>query len=383
MFGQMLDAQQRFQNILLAKANVVGVAVGYRDFMGEATDELALVALVEQKKPIEALDPRDLVPRDIDGAVTDVVEVGFLRAEQSLTPRSRWRPIVPSGVSIGHYKVTAGTLGTMVTDRDTGQLMILSNNHVMANSNDAMAGDAILQPGPTDHGQNPADMVARLERWVPLRYIGDPIDSTPTPPPVDNNPGDNNGGTRPPTTESGCDIVDIIVSLSNVMARAVGSEKQLTAKSSVVGAQVVADPVMAQQVVPTNGVDCAVASVIEPDTFSGEILNIGAISGIAEASLGMRVRKSGRTTGYTEGIVSLVNATVDVAYATAAGTKTARFTGQVLTNSMSAGGDSGSLIVAADAPNAVGLLFAGSSVSTIFTPIQSVLDALNVNLYMP
>ena len=110
MIKQMLDAQQRFQNILLSKANVVGVAVGYRDYMGEPTDEVALVAMVEQKKPIEALDPADLVPREMDGAITDVVEVGHLVAQESLTPRSRWRPIIPSGVSIGHTKVTAGTL---------------------------------------------------------------------------------------------------------------------------------------------------------------------------------------------------------------------------------------------------------------------------------
>jgi hypothetical protein len=372
MIGQMLDAQQRFQNILLAKANVVGVAVGYRDFMGEATDDIALIALVEQKKPIEALDPKDLVPRDLDGAITDVIEVGYLRAEQVMTPRSRWRPIIPSGVSIGHPRVTAGTLGTIVRDRDTGQLMMLSNNHVMANSNDAQVGDAILQPGPTDHGQNPADMVARLERWVALRYVGDPLDPTPTPPPPD--PG------TPPTNNSGCDIVDVLVSVSNAVARAVGSEKQLAARTTVPDAQIVADPVMAQQTIPNNRVDAAVATLIEPDMFSGEILSIGQVQGIAEATLGMRVRKSGRTTGYTEGIINLVNATVDVAYATDAGTKTARFTGQVLTNSMSAGGDSGSLVLAADAPNAVGLLFAGSTVSTIFTPIQAVLDALNIDL---
>lgn len=369
MIKQMLDAQQRFQNILLSKANVVGVAVGYRDYMGEPTDEVALVAMVEQKKPIEALDPADLVPRELDGAITDVVEVGHLVAQESLTPRSRWRPMIPSGVSIGHPKVTAGTLGTIVVDRDTGQRMMLSNNHVMANSNDALVGDAILQPGPTDHGQNPADMVARLERWVPLKYIGDPVDE----------PEDPGTGT-PPTSETGCDIVDLVATLGNFMARAVGSEKQLKASASAVDAPVVVDRVSAQTAIATNAVDGAVASLIDPTMFSGEILSIGALTGVMEPMLGMRVRKSGRTTGFTTGVVTLVNATVDVAYATLEGSKTARFTGQVLTTNMSAGGDSGSLIVAEDSQNAVGLLFAGSGVSTIFTPIQTVLNALNVDL---
>jgi hypothetical protein len=75
-----------------------------------------------------------------------------------------------------------------------------------------------------------------------------------------------------------------------------------------------------------------------------------------------------------------VNAVVDVGYTTAAGRKTARFTGQVMTTGMSAGGDSGSLIVAKDSQDAVGLLFAGSGTTTIFTPITLVLNALQVRL---
>jgi len=47
---------------------------------------------------------------------------------------------------------------------------------------------------------------------------------------------------------------------------------------------------------------------------------------------------------------------------------------------MSQGGDSGSLVVAGDALKAVGLLFAGSNQTTIFSPIQAVLDCLQVTL---
>jgi hypothetical protein len=45
---------------------------------------------------------------------------------------------------------------------------------------------------------------------------------------------------------------------------------------------------------------------------------------------------------------------------------------------MSTGGDSGSLIVEANTQNAVGLLFAGSGQTTVFTPIDRVLSTLNV-----
>ena len=34
----------------------------------------------------------------------------------------------PSGISIGHIDITAGTLGGLVRDRESGDVVILSNN---------------------------------------------------------------------------------------------------------------------------------------------------------------------------------------------------------------------------------------------------------------
>ena len=59
------------------------------------------------------------------------------------------------GASIGHFKITAGTLGAFVRSRDDGSVLILSNNHVLANENKAKKGDHILQPGDFDGGQDP------------------------------------------------------------------------------------------------------------------------------------------------------------------------------------------------------------------------------------
>ena len=50
--------------------------------------------------------------------------------------------------------------------------MTLSNNHVLANSNNAKAGDCICQPGPYDGGKCPTDQIAILERWVPIYFDG-------------------------------------------------------------------------------------------------------------------------------------------------------------------------------------------------------------------
>ena len=71
---------------------------------------------------------------------------------------------------------------------------------------------------------------------------------------------------------------------------------------------------------------------------------------------------------------------MNVNYSTVSGPRTARFTGQVITDGMSQGGDSGSLVVDATEARAVGLLFAGSDLATIFTPIDVVLTALNITL---
>lgn len=350
--NQVFQAQALFQEALLAKPNVVGVAVGNKNLAGEPS----VVVLVSQKKPMAALTAQDVIPDTINGVKTDVLEIGYPRAYDS--PTGRFRPI-PCGVSIGHYKITAGTLGTLVTDTQTGEKLILSNNHVLANSNDGLVGDPILQPGPIDGGQNPGDIVARLERFVQIRYVDDPDTPTPTPP--------GGGGTTP----GGCDVLTAVVALINAIAAALGSQQRVapttTTKQQAVDAT-------AQT--PTNEVDCALAKPIDPSQFTGEILGIGAVSGTKPAAIGMKVRKSGRTTGYTEGTINLLNATVNVAY----GSRTARFTGQIITTPMSQGGDSGSLIVDGTENKAVGLLFAGSNLSTIFNPIDRVLAALKVTI---
>jgi len=86
----------------------------------------------------------------------------------------RIRP-APGGVSVGHVRVTAGTLGCLALGRSAprnSRLMILSNNHVLANSNNAVFGDSVIQPGRVDGGTHPADQVGILERFVPLQYGG-------------------------------------------------------------------------------------------------------------------------------------------------------------------------------------------------------------------
>ncbi len=356
IFRQMLEAQRIAQADLLQRRGVVGVGIGFRNYKERATDQLAVSVLVEQKKPIEALSAEDLIPQDVNGARTDVVEIG--RLEALIDPRDRFRPNIPAGVSIGHFRVTAGTLGAVVFDRNTGEPLLLSNNHVLADSNQADIGDAILQPGPTDHGLRPDDEVAKLHRFEQLRFYSE------------------GGGPTPPTTSpplfppGGCDIVELFVSVGNVLGKLSGSSKRLTS---------VQTPKIQSSDLPIypNRVDAALARPNNPMLFQQSIAAIGRPNGTRVPQLGMEVRKHGRTTGYTEGSVTLLNATVDVSYGE---DLSARFIGQVITTPMSQGGDSGALIIERDSLNAVGLLFAGSRRATIFTPIDTVLDVMEINL---
>ncbi len=324
-------AKRRHVTELMKKANVIGVAIGYKEKGGQRIETPNLVVMVRKKVPLSELRRQDVVPSEIDRIGTDVKAVGEIRALQN--PKDKWRP-APGGVSIGHYAITAGTLGVVVKDTSTNEKLILSNNHVLANSNDAEIGDAILQPGPYDGGTLQEDVIAHLLRFVPIRYVLDLPD---------------------------CPISTSVASIANFCARVLGSKHRLVA--------------MRQQL-EANQVDAAVARLVEPDLVSDEILSIGEIAGTKEAELGLAVRKSGRTTGYTTGTIELLDATVNVSYGAG---RTAVFEGQIVASAMSQGGDSGSLLVDATENLAVGLLFAGSEQTTIHNPISAVISALNIS----
>ena len=163
---------------LLLLENVVGVAESYRVKGGKPTPELALSVLVENKLPKSEVAKADLVPAEIEGVPTDVVEVGKLEA---LVFTAKTRPALP-GFSIGHHAITAGTFGCVVRDlrrgdpqAGEGDYLILSNNHVLADVNAGKRGDFILQPGAFDGGLFPSDAVATLERFEPImlnQFVG-------------------------------------------------------------------------------------------------------------------------------------------------------------------------------------------------------------------
>jgi hypothetical protein len=318
--------------VLKKKLNVNGVAVGRKIVNGKDTGELCVTVLVTKKIAQSQLLRKDLIPGTVDGIPTDVKEVGNIVAFQART--DRWRP-APGGVSIGHYLITAGTLGAFVRDATTGETLILSNNHVMANSNSAVKGDAIIQPGAYDGGSYPDDRIAELERHIIIQF-------------------------QSGADSSDCSIAKATSAVLNFFAKVLGSKHRLLPTK-----------IMSE----TNEVDAAVAKPVGGSVISGDIIDIGVITGTKAAEINMQVRKSGRTTGTTTGIIEMLDATVDVGYG---GSLVATFENQIVANYMSSPGDSGSLVVDGTAPLAVGLLFAGSDTTTVINPIDRVLDLLNV-----
>jgi hypothetical protein len=150
--------------------------VGRKRVRGEETGDLAIIVYVNRKLGLARLPLVNRIPSLVtipdekaSGGVleflTDVQEARF----GALGLTERMRP-VRSGVSIGHRDTTAGTLGGLLRDGETGDVVILSNNHVLANSNDADLGDAILQPGPADGGADPDDRIAQLSGFVAIDF---------------------------------------------------------------------------------------------------------------------------------------------------------------------------------------------------------------------
>jgi len=196
----------------------------------------------------------------------------------------------------------SGTLGSLVRGAN-GTLYILSNNHVLARTDQAVVGEDISQPGLIDNN------------CVAPRIVAD-----------------------------------------------------YTAKVAL-----------------GSNVDCAVAA-LRAGTMNttGSIQGVGTPSvNVASPSVGMAVQKSGRTTGHTTGTIGSVNTSVSVQYHPTCGSGRKinySYTNQVVINSntFSAGGDSGSLILSTGAcPHPVALLFAGSSSTTIGNPIGEVMTKMS------
>ena len=154
----------------LKDPNVTSIGVGRKNGDGPES----IVFTVGEKVELEVLERLDTkaLPAEIEvegfTVPTDVVERKYepsykLVETQTLgLLKTRLDPVLP-GASVSHIKGTAGTLGMMVFDRETGAPCILSNWHVLHGNRGAI-GDEIVQPGPFDDNNTAGNVCGELLR---------------------------------------------------------------------------------------------------------------------------------------------------------------------------------------------------------------------------
>lgn len=127
----------------------------------------------EEEVRREMFDTISVKTASDDSLPVEIEVTGTVRAYAS--NKSKHRP-APAGASAGHHQITAGTIGGWARgngDR-ANRLLMLSNNHVLANSNQSQFGDSIIQPGKADDGVNTRDRIATLERFVTINFGSQP-----------------------------------------------------------------------------------------------------------------------------------------------------------------------------------------------------------------
>lgn len=168
--AEALRTKRLFNEELRGFPNVTGVGVGYRIRNGVVTSETCIRVYVSRKVPLDRLRPEEVIPRSVAGVDVDVVEASFtVQADLSLAARRSRHMQLQAGISVAGLRVTAGTLGTVLSDA-SGRDLLLSNWHVLCGSLLAQRGEAILQPGPFDGG-TPDQGIARLERFALNRHL--------------------------------------------------------------------------------------------------------------------------------------------------------------------------------------------------------------------
>ncbi len=339
---ELRDALAQAKQSLKGHPDVVSVGIGFKYRGGVRTDELSIVVGVRKKLAAADVARERLIPARIAGQPTDVVQYGQIKALELTAKR---RPC-PPGYSIGHALVTAGTLGAWVRRGQGNERYVLSNNHVLAASNEASTGDFIRQPGRADGGTED-DRFARLTEFVQIRFDGA-----------------NGGGKKSAATLAwrGWKWP------ANQVARLVGCPFRLEVR-----------PLAVAQPYP-NLVDAAIARVNLEEWVDPEVPSIGEPAGIRDFQLGDRVQKTGRTTEHTTGFVEVVGSQTQVDYGTSG---TATYDDQLViradSGEFSGPGDSGSAVFGEDAYLG-GLLFAGGEGITIVNRISHVVSLLGVRL---
>jgi hypothetical protein len=267
-------------------------------------------------------NPSTVVVTAVSQADTTKMGTGRVQVFQSNPNQNLQSLPVKLGTSGGNVDDTSGrfccggTLGSLLIRN--GSFYILSNNHVLARSDQATPGEPISQPGIVDTNCSTVgtNTVANLTSFVNLQASGTNVDAA--------------------------------------IALIVPGAVDLTGSILLLGSTATGST-------PDAG----------PPHQGRGIL----------ASIGEHVAKSGRTSGLSCSTVAATNLSTSVTYQTQCNggtsfTVTYRNQVSVSGGGFSAGGDSGSLIVDQGTADPVALLYGGSDTDTVGNPVGDVLTAL-------
>lgn len=135
--------------------NVLSIGWGPKKRNGIETGECCIIFTVLEKIPLDDLKPEEIIPKELEiseedlGKIfikTDIIEPIFCKKlpalchanSDTINPvqqnRIRRRPLMGGIETMSDWGNFVGTLGILVKDKIDGQVVALSNNHVLANS---------------------------------------------------------------------------------------------------------------------------------------------------------------------------------------------------------------------------------------------------------
>lgn len=182
-----LELVRRACDVLLKIPGVFSVGLGSKLIGGRNTGQLSLSVMVLEKKAASALAPHEVIPAEIEGLPTDVIEgrpphLIEDEEQEDFDPgvsrdRELHRPIV-GGIQVrgersktrkdGHTFHTFGTLGgfAITQGKDAGKHVLLTNYHVLADEFSRLYGPSCTgcTKGDTVGNPNAGDGIATVLR---------------------------------------------------------------------------------------------------------------------------------------------------------------------------------------------------------------------------
>jgi len=352
------DALQIHAASLVARYDVVGVGLGHRTAGGERTGEECLKIFVPRKLPPDLLSAGWLLPSHVaasDGTPVrvDIEEIGtfFGPPLRSTDEAIAANQAANEAFRAGHSTAPAAREALKTsTPSIKAPFAVATTRGLVSRRRPACGGTSIahyrfsvgtLTVGVGDQERPDIAYILSCSHVLALASmarLGDPI-------------------LQPSALEGGTLPYDFVGTLARFV------------------------PLSANPAIP-NVVDGAIALAVPAAGVSlGQVADLGSVQGIRPKetlAIGERVRSVGSATGLLEGFIVSLNTTIKANYATLGlRTGTFVFEGQIVTTPMSAFGDSGALLLD-DGNNAVGMLFAGSDLTTGYNPIEEVQQQLGI-----